>query len=101
MYLVGMCPPKDPQIIAGEFTNKTNKGMYLGITGSVSPFAVGKFTGPSIEVFKITSTQQRSQSMRKLMELNSNSAKLEEMENDIRKIRNYANVLNNNVVLQV
>lgn len=67
MYLIGQCPPKEPQIIAGDLANITSKGMHLVITGSVSPFAVGKFTGPSIEILKI-SDEQRKATMRKLKE---------------------------------
>jgi pancreatic lipase-related protein 2 len=50
-YLLGRCPPKEPQIIMGEHVNKTSSGVHLVITDSVSPFAVGKFTGPAIEIF--------------------------------------------------
>lgn len=50
-YLLGRCPPKEPQIIMGEFINRTSSGVHLVITDSVSPFAVGKFTGPAIEIF--------------------------------------------------
>ncbi|XP_015838834.2 lipase member H-A [Tribolium castaneum] len=50
-YLIGRCPPKEPQIIMGEFVNRTSSGVHLVITDSVSPFAVGKFTGPAIEIF--------------------------------------------------
>lgn len=52
MYLIGQCPPKEPQILLGEHVNKTARGMHLVITGSVTPFAVGKFTGPVIEIIK-------------------------------------------------
>lgn len=34
----------------GENVNKTATGVHLVITDSVSPFAVGKFTGPAIEI---------------------------------------------------
>lgn len=64
MYLIGMCPPVEPQIIAGEHVNKTAEGMHLVITGSVSPFAVGKFTGPAIEIFKNTTEEQRKEMFR-------------------------------------
>lgn len=35
----------------GEHVNATAKGVHLVITDSVSPFAVGKYTGPLIEIF--------------------------------------------------
>lgn len=35
----------------GEHINTTNNGVYLVITDSVEPFAVGKYTGPSIEIY--------------------------------------------------
>ncbi|RZC34100.1 uncharacterized protein BDFB_009704, partial [Asbolus verrucosus] len=57
-YLLGRCPPKEPQIIMGEHINKTASGVHLVITDSVSPFAVGKFTGPAIEIL-IKSEQNR------------------------------------------
>lgn len=71
MYLIGMCQPKEPQILAGEYVNETSRGMHLGITGSVSPFAVGKFIGPNIEIFKDIATKQRRQTMKKLMEIDN------------------------------
>lgn len=49
-YLIGMCPPRDPQVIMGEHVNRTASGMYLVITESVAPYAVGIYEGPSIEV---------------------------------------------------
>lgn len=45
-----MCTPIDPQVIMGDCVNKTATGVYLAITESVAPFAVGKYEGPSIEV---------------------------------------------------
>nr|XP_022917694.1 lipase member I-like [Onthophagus taurus] len=51
-YLAGRCPPREPQIIMGDLTKKSATGMHLVITDSVSPFAVGKFTGPTIDIFK-------------------------------------------------
>lgn len=36
----------------GEHTNEEWKGVHLVITNSVSPFAVGKYTGPLIDIFK-------------------------------------------------
>lgn len=50
-YLKGNCLPKEPQIIMGEHINTTNNGVHLVITDSVEPFAVGKYTGPSIEIY--------------------------------------------------
>lgn len=35
----------------GEHVNSTAKGVHLVITDSVSPFAVGKYTGPLVEIY--------------------------------------------------
>ncbi|XP_057670438.1 lipase member H-A-like [Diorhabda carinulata] len=51
-YLLGRCLPKDPQILIGEYIAKGVQGVYLVITESVSPFAVGKYEGPSVEILK-------------------------------------------------
>lgn len=45
-----MCPPNDPQVIMGEHVNRTASGMYLVITESIAPYAVGIYEGPNIEV---------------------------------------------------
>lgn len=58
-YLLGRCPPIDPQILMGELVNQTATGTYLVITESVSPFAVGKYTGPAIEIFLKMSEKNR------------------------------------------
>ncbi|VEN41306.1 unnamed protein product [Callosobruchus maculatus] len=52
MYLTGSCPPRDPQVIMGEFINSTSSGVYLVITESVPPYAAGKYEGPNIEIVK-------------------------------------------------
>lgn len=43
----------------GDHVNRTANGVYLTITESVSPFAVGKFEGPSIEVLLYRSELNR------------------------------------------
>lgn len=43
----------------GELVNQTATGTYLVITESVSPFAVGKYTGPAIEIFLKMSEKNR------------------------------------------
>lgn len=35
----------------GDKVNRTALGVYLSITESVAPFAVGKYEGPNIEVY--------------------------------------------------
>lgn len=50
-YLLGRCPPHDPQMLMGEDVDKKAEGMHLVITDSVPPFAVGKFTGPTIDIY--------------------------------------------------
>lgn len=52
-YLLGRCPPVDPQIVMGEYVKRSAQGVYLVITESVSPYAIGKYDGPSVEIFKI------------------------------------------------
>nr|XP_023024633.1 inactive pancreatic lipase-related protein 1-like [Leptinotarsa decemlineata] len=50
-YLLGRCPPHDPQIIMGDLVKRSSTGVHLVITESVSPYAVGKYDGPSIEIY--------------------------------------------------
>lgn len=63
-YLFGRCPPKEPQIIMGEHVSRSSVGVHLVITDSVTPFAVGKFTGPAIDIF-VKSEQARVDIMEK------------------------------------
>lgn len=56
--IFGRCPPTEPQIIMGEHVNSTAKGVHLVITDSVSPFAVGKYTGPLVEIYYTRSGAQ-------------------------------------------
>ncbi|KAJ8935334.1 hypothetical protein NQ318_016627 [Aromia moschata] len=49
-YLMGNCPPRDPQIIMGEHISRAARGVYLVITESVAPYAIGKYDGPEIEI---------------------------------------------------
>lgn len=42
-YLLGMCPPKNPLVIAGEDCRTDVRGMFLISTNPVSPFAQGKW----------------------------------------------------------
>lgn len=51
VFVFGRCPPIEPQILMGEHVNSTAKGVHLVITDSVSPFAVGKYTGPLVEIY--------------------------------------------------
>ena len=48
----------------GESINATSRGVHLVITDSVSPFAVGKFTGPAIEIY-LKSEKHRLNILRK------------------------------------
>lgn len=57
VFVFGRCPPKEPQILMGEHINSTARGVHLVITDSVSPFAVGKYTGPLVEIFVRNSEQ--------------------------------------------
>lgn len=58
-YILGNCPPKDPQIIMGEHVNATSTGVHLVITESVAPFAIGKYTGPAIEIYLRANAQRK------------------------------------------
>lgn len=42
-YLLGMCPPKNPLVIAGEDCRSDVRGMFIITTNSISPFAQGKW----------------------------------------------------------
>lgn len=43
-YLLGLCPPTNYLVLAGEDCNPETEGMYLIVTNSQSPFALGKWT---------------------------------------------------------
>ncbi|XP_011501172.1 PREDICTED: phospholipase A1 member A-like [Ceratosolen solmsi marchali] len=43
-YLLGLCPPKLPAVLAGDPVDKTNRGFFLVKTKGESPFAEGMFT---------------------------------------------------------
>ncbi|XP_044733591.1 phospholipase A1-like [Chrysoperla carnea] len=59
MYLIGLCPPSEPQILAGDPVKKESRGFHLVITDSVSPYAVGEFTKPMIEIIKKKISKER------------------------------------------
>lgn len=60
MYLIGLCPPTEPQILAGDKVSRDARGFHLIITSSVAPFAVGKFTKPLIEILRTKMDQERN-----------------------------------------
>ncbi|OXU27375.1 hypothetical protein TSAR_013817 [Trichomalopsis sarcophagae] len=43
-YLLGLCPPRFPAILAGEPVNRNYRGFFLVKTKAKSPFAEGIFT---------------------------------------------------------
>lgn len=49
-YVFGRCPPQGVQTLMGEYVDRAVRGMQLVITDSVPPFAVGQFTGPTIDI---------------------------------------------------
>lgn len=50
LYLLGLCPPTNYLVEAGENVRQTSKGMYLIQTNDASPFAKGKWTDISAEI---------------------------------------------------
>ncbi|KAM7354729.1 pancreatic lipase-related protein 2 isoform 2-T4 [Cochliomyia hominivorax] len=52
-YLLGMCPPTNYLVEAGENIKRTTRGMFLINTNDTSPFALGKWTDlPTLGVKK-------------------------------------------------
>ncbi|XP_059222111.1 pancreatic lipase-related protein 2 [Stomoxys calcitrans] len=57
-YLLGMCPPTNYLLEAGENTKKTTKGMFFVTTNEKSPYAQGKWTDlPTLGVKKPIASQ--------------------------------------------
>lgn len=48
----------------GQHVNPNASGLHLVITESVAPFAIGKYTGPAIEIL-LRSNSQRVDALRK------------------------------------
>ncbi|CAH0555101.1 unnamed protein product, partial [Brassicogethes aeneus] len=65
LYLLGRCPPTETQILMGENVSWKSSGMYLVLTESVSPFAVGKYVGPLVEILKKISEKDRKELLNK------------------------------------
>lgn len=49
-YLLGLCPPTNYLIEAGENVKRSSKGMHLIQTNEAFPFAMGKWTDISAEI---------------------------------------------------
>ncbi|XP_043262552.1 uncharacterized protein LOC122403232 [Colletes gigas] len=43
-YLLGLCPPRYPAVLAGDKVDERNRGFNLVRTNSKSPYAMGNFT---------------------------------------------------------
>ncbi|XP_076178116.1 uncharacterized protein LOC143152172 isoform X2 [Ptiloglossa arizonensis] len=43
-YLLGLCPPRYPAILAGDKVDRTRRGFYLVMTNAQSPYAMGNFS---------------------------------------------------------
>ncbi|XP_078049734.1 uncharacterized protein LOC144476529 [Augochlora pura] len=50
-YLLGMCPPRYPAILAGDKVGKTERGFILVRTNSHSPYALGNFTVNQLDMY--------------------------------------------------
>ncbi|KAG7199611.1 hypothetical protein KM043_014214 [Ampulex compressa] len=50
-YLVGLCPPRNPAVLAGDEVNREQRGFFLVKTGYESPYALGKFTVDSMDMY--------------------------------------------------
>lgn len=65
--------------------NKTARGMHLVITDSVSPFAVGKFTGPLIEIYYKKNEQNRIADYGTYKTKTGNCSILHDLEEEIKR----------------
>lgn len=50
-YLLGLCPPRYPAILAGDKVNRDGRGFYLVRTYGQSPYAMGNFTVNQIDMY--------------------------------------------------
>lgn len=64
----------------GENINQRNRGMYLVITESVPPYAVGKFTGTTIEILKTKNEINRLSDFERYRKLVEGCVNVEDME---------------------
>ena len=49
-YLLGRCVFNGYQVLAGNYMDNNLRGLFLVITSSTSPFALGKYMGPIVEI---------------------------------------------------
>ncbi|XP_076279943.1 uncharacterized protein LOC143208896 isoform X1 [Lasioglossum baleicum] len=50
-YLLGMCPPRFPAILAGDRVERRQRGFILVRTNSHSPYALGNFTVNRLDMY--------------------------------------------------
>ncbi|XP_017892268.1 lipase member H-A-like [Ceratina calcarata] len=50
-YLLGLCPPRYPAVLAGDKVDRKRRGFYLVKTNGQSPYAMGNFTVNQLDVY--------------------------------------------------
>lgn len=51
LYLLGLCPPRYPAVLAGDKVDLKRRGYYLVRTNSHSPYALGNFTVNRLDMY--------------------------------------------------
>ncbi|CAK9800647.1 Lipase member H-A [Anthophora plagiata] len=50
-YLLGLCPPRYPAVLAGDKVDKKNKGFFLVKTNAHNPYAMGNFSVNRLDMY--------------------------------------------------
>lgn len=50
-YLLGLCPPRYPAVLAGDKVDRKQRGFFLVKTNSQSPYAMGNFTVNQLDMY--------------------------------------------------
>ncbi|XP_043506350.1 pancreatic triacylglycerol lipase [Frieseomelitta varia] len=51
MYLLGLCPPRYPAVLAGDKVDKKRRGFHLVKTNAHSPYAMGNFSVNQLDMY--------------------------------------------------
>ncbi|CAL7945678.1 unnamed protein product [Xylocopa violacea] len=51
LYLLGLCPPRYPSVLAGDKVDRRQRGFHLVKTNAQSPYAMGNFSVNRLDVY--------------------------------------------------
>lgn len=53
LYLLGLCPPRYPAVLAGDKVDTSRRGFHLVRTNAYSPYAMGNFSVNRLDVYTL------------------------------------------------